>query len=547
MWKILLAALLVVPYPASAQIFAPNNTGTSRIQGPFRTVTGNAGTSYNRTTFICVVPDIQNLTNTTQDQVGLNPFTTCDCGIGAAPGCTKSPWCHDNWRATNATILRNMAYEMTGQLHKIAWQFQGPVPARGAFPNPLAPLPRKCDLVVQVGDIGDSGHPHASTVPFANLPTVVKSEWEVAWNNFFQILIDAGVPFIAAHGNHDATMAYKQYFSSTRIQSLPGFYSILPTYSTPEDNAAWAVVAPTPAGNICAITTGCNTDYDDTMQWVLDTVGCGANLPTIHVSHYGIWSGYPGSDLTCNETSSEVDYPLDGSQLTTNGGTATTIVLNAADTISREMVLSANNISVQIDGGPAKACFVTDYDFATKTATIDVTENCDINVVPTDTDDTYRMSFSTPLYGMVRKSDDTFMAAMGHHTVGTAPICNPCAADNVDITNDPDTVFHAALLPRNLSKSGGTVIYIANNWQELDRVGIIGGGAYGAGASDGLGGFYTIVTIEPEHDRISVVPWSTYLQSSIPTPEFQASFGGVVHIPRTFTFDWCTRYLGGAC
>lgn len=484
-----------------------------------------AGTVATRTTYICIVPDIQNLTSVVNDQVGSSANTTCSCGTGAT-NCSTSPWCSGSWRETNATILRNMAYELTGQWSRIAWPFTGPVPARavGSIANPTNGVPRKCDLVVQVGDIGDSGHPFDSTIGYANLTQQIKDEWIIAQRDFFEILRQAGVPFIAAQGNHDAPNAYLNYFTEALVQSLPGYYA-----EDYPNSISWAIKASTPAGEICAVMYGCRASLA-ALDFAYANVGCGDDLPTIVVSHAGGWgiaTFVEDTDDACDEGGAAA-YTYSG--VTSAGATGTgdentaTLAVHAG---IQDYHIEGQLFSITIDGTP-QGCTIGDYNEGTRVATMD--SDCGSFSAAPDADDPYSIAVS-PGPALLHRADTevTFINAFGHYTTNDEA-CHPCGTEITPTDNLGRTEPY---------------ILIDENWQEIDRISSALGAPYGSSASDGMGGFYTIVTIDPERDRITVRPWSTLLQSPLPSP--LSGLAATWHQPRTISFDWCTRFLGGAC
>lgn len=164
-------------------------------------------------------------------------------------------------------------------------------------------------FVLQVGDLTDNtgGADQNGTASDADDPdTYVTTpaqyaEWTCVKENFFDLLDAAGIPWLAASGNHDSYRDFERIFP--RATFLLESYA----YAAQNDVDRWhagfsdteqrAALFETPIGPICAVTG----DYAmNPAGGTLDTtfvsanIGCGAGHPTIGVRHFDVISAAMG-------------------------------------------------------------------------------------------------------------------------------------------------------------------------------------------------------------------------------------------------------------
>lgn len=161
----------------------------------------------------------------------------------------------------------------------------------------------KPDLVIIAGDLTAStgGRDQNDVMGIADDPDLsIYSPPDREWPFFragYDRLRAAGLPVFLTVGNHDSCFEFERWFPKAEWDSLPYAYSSLsrpglcgPTAEPPNpsaDTTHRAALIPTPLGTVCVV--GLPTDDDDWEApdngWYETTLGCGANRPTITVTH----------------------------------------------------------------------------------------------------------------------------------------------------------------------------------------------------------------------------------------------------------------------
>ena len=267
---------------ASAGTLYIGNTGV----GTSTTTTGQD----TRDIYLCFIPDTQN--QTSQDDQVPNRLTCAVADDCTGTNCTKSPYCSGEWQGrTSGLLMRNLAYELTGQYSKIDWtEISGNDPTRSFWPNALAPHPR-CDVIISLGDMADinDGVDNAGL----NINNIGQAGGQQQWlhvREFWSIINASGIPYLPVRGNHDPANLYRELMETTLNFTSKSFYYA----EEPTRDLQYAIKFPTPTGKqFCviggnsAVHTYLNADGTE-LAWVNANVGCGANLPTIVVQHEGV-------------------------------------------------------------------------------------------------------------------------------------------------------------------------------------------------------------------------------------------------------------------
>ena len=180
-----------------------------------------------RDTYICLVPDTQGLTIVFP--TGQVPdMNTCQPNQDPAFGCKgsycqSSPYCKTSWIETHKLMLRNLAYELTGQWEKIDYtEISGGDTTRSHEKTGLD-HPR-CDLILGLGDITNNPD-GVMDVPYDQLQTH-QQEWKIATDNLWSIIDASGIPYLASQGNHDSFDAYKRFLGLLATEKKPWFYAM---------------------------------------------------------------------------------------------------------------------------------------------------------------------------------------------------------------------------------------------------------------------------------------------------------------------------------
>ena len=267
--------------------------GTVSVQAPAVSIAA----STNKLFHVCFVPDIQNLTSSDDHALDDDNST---CGVksvanGCPPNsayCTQSPYCDTSWRNTGRRILRNMAYDLTGQWEHVDWTgMSGPNNSDGTISGATASQDHpKCDVILSLGDNSDIDDAVVCTDPtYAGLSAGDRAKWDLA-TEFWQIIKASGIPYLIIPGNHDPAKPYEDLIASLDFENKSF------EYATHTDKDQSAIIFTGPDGKpMCAI----GSDYSDTnscvraptadeITWLEANSGCGGNYPTICLEHQGV-------------------------------------------------------------------------------------------------------------------------------------------------------------------------------------------------------------------------------------------------------------------
>ena len=236
-----------------------------------------------RTTTICLVPDIQNMTSMS-DGVVANPSVDCSQTEGAyctGASCVSSPYCSASWWQTGRILLDNMAYSLTGQWSAI--DYTAVKHADNVLSKRGHALDHgRCDAIIGLGDNMDT----TDLRTYAQLTSDMVHQYEMAIG-FWRIVKASGIPYIIARGNHDGEGAFDTLITALGVESEPFHYAIH------SERDQYAIKFSTKTGkDFCALTldddaaSEVGDEYTASeAAWVLSNVGCGSDLPTILVGH----------------------------------------------------------------------------------------------------------------------------------------------------------------------------------------------------------------------------------------------------------------------
>lgn len=281
-------------------------------------VAGTARAS-ERAVHLCFVPDTQHLTSSVNwlqerdscradnktSRAYLATKFTCS---GSA--CEKSPYCKGSWFETGRQLLRNMAFDMTGQWEKEDYTGIGELdgataPWKGPRDHP------RCDAILSLGDMMDitsfptkepewvrklGGTAYVSRDPrYDDLPDWQKAQADVIDKDFWSIIRASGVPYLPVPGNHDPPKLFRRLLASLEFTSAPFFHAQEP--GREQENA---ILFKTPTGKrFCALNLTEGIVFKATQKeidWVIENVGCGGGHPTILIQHGGVFGARLMSD-----------------------------------------------------------------------------------------------------------------------------------------------------------------------------------------------------------------------------------------------------------
>jgi len=261
---------------------------------------------------LCFVPDTQHFTSSV---VWLRERNSCRADNPDAPAlkatqftcsgtsCAQSPYCKGTWFDTGRQLLRNLAYDLTGQWDKEDYTGIGELD--GATKPRLDPPDHpRCDAILSLGDMIDipsfpagtefdwtkklGGTAYVSNNPdYADLPDWQKAQADSIDRDFWRIIRGSGVPYLPVPGNHDPPKLYRRLTAALLFDKSPFFYKAEPTRR--QQNA---ILFATPTGKkFCALNLTEGIVFrstPDEVQWVVDNVGCGGGYPTILLQHGGV-------------------------------------------------------------------------------------------------------------------------------------------------------------------------------------------------------------------------------------------------------------------
>ena len=116
-------------------------------------------------------------------------------------------------------------------------------------------------------------------------------------------------------------------------------------------------------------------------------------------------------------------------------------------------------------------------------------------------------------------ADEVFLVAGGHYTA------TPVISRKVEGTN----------------VGGKAVFRLFSNWQEFNRHNQNVGGT-GVSASDGIGGAYTVVTLDANSSRLCAHDWNPYFQTRSSKGGTQDNGGTEMFSSACFDFNFDARY-----
>jgi hypothetical protein len=266
-----------------------------------------------RAVHLCFVPDTQHLTSSIN---WLRERETCRADNKDAPAlkvtkftcsgaaCEHSPYCKGSWFETGRQLLRNLAYDLTGQWEKEDYTGIGELDGATA-PRKGPPDHPRCDAILSLGDMIDipsfpagneftwlaprGGTAYAVRDPdYDDLPAWQKAQADVIDEDFWRIIRASGIPYLPVPGNHDPPKLFRRLVSSLELTSAPFFHAQEPTRK--QENA---ILFKTPTGvPFCALNLSEGIVFKATkaeVRWVVDHVGCGGGHPTILIQHGGVF------------------------------------------------------------------------------------------------------------------------------------------------------------------------------------------------------------------------------------------------------------------
>jgi len=258
---------------------------TGSMGGPGAPIAYQPGAA-SRDTYICLIPDTQNLTSSEDHAANANPDTCAvnpaDSGCPSPTVCAASPYCKNSWRATGRQLLLNLAYDLTGQWAMEDYRGFGDLDSARSGEINAIDHPR-CDLILSLGDMSDIDDAIVLTNPtYGQLSKFGQGQIDMV-NEFWQIIKRSGIPFLTLQGNHDPNEPFKNTMTTAlNFSSLP-FY-----YDKESGGLGYAIKTMTPTGkNFCVI----GLPYVSTasaLTWKQNTIGCGSGYPTIILHHSAV-------------------------------------------------------------------------------------------------------------------------------------------------------------------------------------------------------------------------------------------------------------------
>ena len=273
---------------------------------------GGRAAAADRSVYLCFVPDTQHLTSSV---VWLLERNSCRADNKDAPAlkatkwtctpgssCEHSPYCKGTWFETGRQLLRNLAYDLTGQWAKEDYQGFGELDGATA-PRTGPPDHPRCDAILSLGDMIDipsypapplfdwtkafGGTAYVSNDPdYGDLPAWQKAQADVIDADFWKIIRASGVPYLPVPGNHDPPKLFRRLLTSLEFTGAPFFHAQEGTRK--QENA---ILFKTPTGKpFCALNLGEGVVFQSTpveVRWAIHNVGCGGGHPTILIQHGG--------------------------------------------------------------------------------------------------------------------------------------------------------------------------------------------------------------------------------------------------------------------
>ena len=251
---------------------------------------------------LCLVPDTQNVVGQISSQhTDTDPTAyVANCKTDSADGgctgayCNQSPYCHVSWRETGRIMLRNLAYELTGQWNLVDWsKIKGPTSIVSTSTTPLNH--GGCDAIVSLGDMegipsGTDGDPNNATIEsytYAQLQSSNYSYQVDGITQFWDIIRRSGIPYLPLQGNHDNWITFKARMVELGIESESWFYEKEALYELSN-----AILVPMWNDmSLCIVgLSWADSNFDDTRQgesvtWMTSVTGCGNNYPTFVSTH----------------------------------------------------------------------------------------------------------------------------------------------------------------------------------------------------------------------------------------------------------------------
>jgi hypothetical protein len=275
---------------------------------------GRASAGEDRSVYLCFVPDTQHLTSSIQ---WLRERNSCRADNPDAPAmrvtgftcsgawCEHSPYCKGTWFDTGRQLLRNLAYDLTGQWDKEDYKGIGDLDGATA-PRTGPPDHPRCDAILSLGDMIDipsfpagphdfdflaklGGTAYVMRDPdYGDLPEWEKAQADVIDADFWRIIRASGVPYLPIPGNHDPPKLFRRLMSALEFKGAPFFHAQEP--SRQQENA---ILFKTRTGKpFCALNLTEGLVFKTTpgeLEWVIENVGCGGEHPTILLQHGGVY------------------------------------------------------------------------------------------------------------------------------------------------------------------------------------------------------------------------------------------------------------------
>ena len=270
-----------------------------------------AAAAADRSVHLCFVPDTQHLTSSV---VWLRERDSCRADNPESPAlratkftcegesCAHSPYCKGTWFDTGRQLLRNLAYDLTGQWDKEDYTGIGELdgataPRRGPPDHP------RCDAILSLGDMIDipsypAGHEFDWTQKlggtayvvrdpdYDDLPPWQKAQADAIDADFWRIIRASGVPYLPVPGNHDPPKLFRRLTKALAFEDAPFFHAAEP--SRRQENA---ILFNAGGRRFCALNLAEGIVFKATpaeVRWVIDHVGCGGGHPTVLIQHGGV-------------------------------------------------------------------------------------------------------------------------------------------------------------------------------------------------------------------------------------------------------------------
>lgn len=274
----IIAALALLSSPAYAQTSSIGGAGSPIAVSEY---------AQSRDTYICLIPDTQNLTSS--DDHALNGNSEA-CAVNPANGgcptgsayCSASPYCQTSWRQTGRKLLMALANDLIGQWDRIDFRGIGELD-KAVSGSASAPDHPRCDIIISLGDMADIDDAVFATNPtYAQLSNFERGQIDMV-NDFWGVIDRSGIPYLPLQGNHDPNLPFVDTMTTHLNFSAKSFY-----HSAEPGGLGYAIKAMTPTGKYFCVIGMPDASTLDAETWQRDNVGCGGNYPTIIAAHEAI-------------------------------------------------------------------------------------------------------------------------------------------------------------------------------------------------------------------------------------------------------------------